>query len=235
VHVHKPKECSEELGHVLPVGKHEPFIVECPEAMEVNLEHKHHLRTDHKHRSRDDYKGKNKSERRPRKSGGNRNNERVMVAGARDIDSSSCYSSSSSSDEDENQHKGKRLSKNINGLCFTTQGFCGVAHCSESKKSNKGNSGSDSKEEVNNDPSFLIAKNARLNDLLDNCDDVLRKNNKEKRKYRSLLGESKEKVVELESLLVDARAQIDSLKSASVMTNELECTDCSTFLGELTA
>jgi hypothetical protein len=41
-------------------------------------------------------------------------------------------------------------------------------------------------------------------------------------------------VVELESLLDDARAQIDSLKSAPVVTNEPECTDCSTFLGELT-
>jgi flavin-dependent dehydrogenase len=46
--------------------------------------------------------------------------ERAMVAGASDIDSSSCYSSSSSSDEKE-QHKGKRSSKNINGLCFAAQ------------------------------------------------------------------------------------------------------------------
>jgi hypothetical protein len=35
-------------------------------------------------------------------------------------------------------------------------------------------------------------------------------------------------------LLVDAGAQIDSLKSAPIVTNEPECTDCSTFLGELT-
>jgi hypothetical protein len=49
-----------------------------------------------------------------------------------------------------------------------------------------------------------------------------------------LLGEAKEKVVELESLLVDARAQIDSFKSAPVVTNEPECTDCFTLLGELT-
>jgi hypothetical protein len=35
-------------------------------------------------------------------------------------------------------------------------------------------------------------------------------------------------------LLVDARAQIYSLKSAPFVTNEPECTDCSTFLGELT-
>jgi hypothetical protein len=109
-----------------------------------------------------------------------------------------------------------------------------MAHSSASKKSNKDDSGFDSKEEVNNDPSFLIVENARLNDLLDNHDDVLRKTNKEKREYRSLLREAKEKVVELESLLDDDRAQIDSLKSTPILTNEPECTDCSTFLGELT-
>ena len=97
-----------------------------------------------------------------------------MVAGASDIDSSSCYSSSSSSYEDENRHKGKWSSKNINGLCFAAQGFCGMAHNFASKKSNKDNSDSDSEDEVNNDPSFLVAENARLNELLDNRDDVLR-------------------------------------------------------------
>jgi hypothetical protein len=109
-----------------------------------------------------------------------------------------------------------------------------MAHSSASKKSNKDDSGFDFEEEVNNDPSFLIAENARLNDLIDNHDDVLIKTKKEKREYRSLLGEAKVKVVELESLLDDARAQIDSLKSAPVVTNEPECADCSTFLGELT-
>jgi hypothetical protein len=54
----------------------------------------------------------------------------------------------------------------------------------------------------------LIVENARLNGLLDNRDDVLRKTNKEKREYRSLLGEAKENVVKLESLLDDAMAQI---------------------------
>jgi hypothetical protein len=70
--------------------------------------------------------------------------------------------------------------------------------------------------------------------LLNNHDDVLRNTNKEKRECTSLLGEAKEKVVEQESLLDDSRAQIDSLKSAPVVTNEPECTDCSTALGELT-
>jgi hypothetical protein len=41
-------------------------------------------------------------------------------------------------------------------------------------------------------------------------------------------------VVELESLLDDARAQIDSLNSTLILTNKSECTDCSTFLSELT-
>jgi hypothetical protein len=49
-----------------------------------------------------------------------------------------------------------------------------------------------------------------------------------------LLGVAKEKVAELESLLDDARAQIDSFEFAPVVTNEPECTNCSTFLGELT-
>jgi hypothetical protein len=109
-----------------------------------------------------------------------------------------------------------------------------MAHSTARKKSNKDDLGSDYEQEANNSPSFLIVENARLNDLLDKRDDVLRKTNKEKREYRSLLGEAKEKVVELDSLLVDARAQIDSLKSAIIVTNEPECTDCSTFLGELT-
>jgi hypothetical protein len=49
-----------------------------------------------------------------------------------------------------------------------------------------------------------------------------------------LLEEAKEKVIELESLLVDARDQVEALKSAPVVTNELECNECSVFLGDLT-
>jgi hypothetical protein len=100
--------------------------------MEFKPEHKHRPRTDHKHHSRDDYRGKNKSERRPRKSGGHKK-ERAMVADASDIDSSSWYSSSSSSDEEENRHKGKRSGKNINGLCFTAQGFFSMALASQAR------------------------------------------------------------------------------------------------------
>jgi hypothetical protein len=150
------KNARRSSGMCYRCGKHWHFIAECPEAMEVKAEHKHRSRTDHKHRSRDDYKGKNKSERRPRKSGGHNKKERAMVACASDIDSSSCYSSLSSSDEEENQHKGKRLSKNFNGLCFIAQGFCGMAHCTASKKSNKDYSGSDSEEEVGGMEGFWL-------------------------------------------------------------------------------
>jgi hypothetical protein len=41
-------------------------------------------------------------------------------------------------------------------------------------------------------------------------------------------------VVELESLLDNARAQIDSFKSTPILTNEPECTDCSVYLDDLT-
>jgi hypothetical protein len=150
------KNARKSSGMCYRCGKHGNFIAECPEAMEVEPEHKHRLRIDHKHRSRDDYKGRNKFEPRLRKSGGHKKKERAMVAGASDIDSSSCYSSSSSSDEEENRNKSKRSSMNINGLCFAAQGFCGMAHSAASKKSNKDDSGFDSEEEVGGVEGFWL-------------------------------------------------------------------------------
>jgi hypothetical protein len=131
------KNTRRSSGMCYRCGKHGHFIAECPEAMEVKLEHKHRSRTEHRHRSRGDYKGKNKFERRPRKSGGHKKKERAMVVGASDIDSSSSYSSSSSSDEEENRHKGKRSGKNINSLCFAAQGFCGMAHSTTSRRATR--------------------------------------------------------------------------------------------------
>jgi hypothetical protein len=61
------KDAQRSSGMCYRCEKHGHFLSECPEAMEVKPEHKHHPRMDHKHRSRDDYKGKNKSELRPRK------------------------------------------------------------------------------------------------------------------------------------------------------------------------
>jgi hypothetical protein len=64
------KNARRSSGMCYRCGKHGHFIAECLEAMEVKSEHKHRPRTDHKNCSRDDSKGKNKSERRLRKSGG---------------------------------------------------------------------------------------------------------------------------------------------------------------------
>jgi hypothetical protein len=48
------KNARRSSGMCYQCGKHVHFITECPEAMEVKLEHKHRPRTDNKHRSRDD-------------------------------------------------------------------------------------------------------------------------------------------------------------------------------------
>jgi hypothetical protein len=73
------------------------------------------------------------------------------MVGASDIDSSSTYSSSSSScNEDEgDRRKNKKAPKNLSGLsCFTSDSFCGMAQSSDSKKSQKDDSDSDSEDEV---------------------------------------------------------------------------------------
>jgi hypothetical protein len=158
--------------------------------MEVKSEHKHHPRTDHKHCSRDDNKGKKKSERRPRKSGGHKKKERAMVAGATDIDSSSCYSSSSLSDEKRNDARESGRARTSTSCALPPEAFAAWHIAPQARRATrmKDDSGSELEEEVNNDPSFLIVDNAGLNNLLDNHDDVLRQTNKEKREYRSLLG-----------------------------------------------
>jgi hypothetical protein len=74
------------------------------------------------------------------------------------VDSSSAYStSSSSSGEDEgDQRKGRKSSKNLNGLiCFARDGFCTMAFSSGSKKSNQSDLDSDSDDEVRDELPFL--------------------------------------------------------------------------------
>jgi hypothetical protein len=70
-----------------------------------------------------------------------------------------------------------------------------MAHSSVRNKSQKDDSNSDFEDEVNNDPAFSVEENARLNELLDNRDDVLGKTNNDKREYRTLQGEAKEMIV----------------------------------------
>ena len=73
-----------------------------------------------------------------------------------------------------------------------------------------------------------------MNDLLDNCDAVLRDAKKQRKELRAVIEEAKDRVTELESNLLDARLEIDSLKTAPVVTEEIDCADCNVFLADLT-
>ena len=169
-----------------------------------------------------------------------------MVADASDVDTSTSYTTSSSSEEEDGgRHKEKKHgNRNFNGLSCVATGYCTMAHNADAKKDD---SDSDSECEVDDNSISLRREITRLEELVDNRDDVLRKTNKEMREFRSLLGESKEKVIELESflgesranvaelelLLAEARAEVAVLKAAPVVSDEVECVACDANLAEL--
>jgi chromosome segregation ATPase len=162
---------------------------------------------------------------------------RAMVAGASDVDSSSsdAQSSSSSEDEDAGRCKGKKsASQNLSGLsCVALEGFCGMAHSSSSKKSEKEDNDSDSKDEVNRDPGSLLAEINRLNGLIDNRDNVLRDAKKMRKDLRAQLDDASEKVGELESKLLELKLENDSLKLAPTISDDVECSECGAWLNEI--
>jgi hypothetical protein len=86
------------------------------------------------------------------------------MVGARDVNSSSTYSTlSSSSSEDEGDHrKGRKSSKKLSGLsCFVRDDFCTMALSSGSKKSTQSDHDFDSDDEVCDSSSCV----RRMNDL----------------------------------------------------------------------
>jgi hypothetical protein len=218
-------------GTCFQCGKPGHFVVDCLEKVENKDNYKHKSKTDGKYRSRCDHKhkhkGKHKDERRLRKKE-SRGKARAMV-GASDLDSSSAYSSSSSSSsEDEgDRRKGKKPSKNVNGLsCFARDGFCTMALSSGSKKSNQSDSDSDSNDELRDELPFLHQENEWLGLLLDNCDDMLREAKKTRIEPRASLEDARTRVTELETQNLDAKLEIDSLKASPVVFDEVECVDC---------
>jgi hypothetical protein len=219
-------------------GKPGHFVSDCLEKVENKDGYKHKSRTDGKYQSRRDHKckhkNKHKDERRSRKKE-SRGKARAMV-GASDVDSSSAYStSSSSSSEDEgDRRKSRKLSKNLSRLsCFTRDGFCTMALSSGSKKSTQSDSDSDSDDKLRDQLPFLRQENERLSSLLDNCDDMLREAKKMRKELRASLECARTRVAELETQVLDSKLEIDSLKASPVVSDEVDCVDCSIFLVDL--
>jgi hypothetical protein len=219
-------------------GKPGHFIADCPEKIENKDGYKHKSRTDGKYQSRRNHeskhKNKHKDERRSRKKE-SRGKSRAVV-GASDVDSNSVYSTSnSSSSEDEgDRRKSRKSSKNLSGLsCFARDGFCTMALSSDSKKSTQSDSNSDSDDEVHDELPFLRQENERLGLLLDNHDDMLREAKKMRKELRASLENSTTRVAELETRNLDAKLEIDSLKGSPVVSDDVDCVDCSIFLADL--
>jgi hypothetical protein len=103
------------------------------------------------------------------------------------------------------------------------EGFCGMAHSSSSKKSEKEDSDPDLEDEVNRDPDSLLAKITRLNGLIDNRDSVLRDDKKVRKELGAQLENASEKVGELESKLLELKLENDSLKLAPTISDDVEC------------
>jgi hypothetical protein len=216
-------------------GKPGHFVADSPEKVENKDGYKHKTRTDGKYRSRSDHKSKHKNkhkdEQRSRKKE-SRGKARVMV-GTSDVDSSSAYStSSSSSSEDECDRRKSRKSSWCGLSCFARDGFCTMVLSSGSKKSTQSDSDSDSDDEVCDELPFLRQENERLGLLLDNHDDMLREAKKMRKELRASLEDARTRVAELETQNLDAKLEIDSLKASPVVSDDVECADCSIFLAD---
>ena len=69
--------------------------------------------------------------------------------------------------------------------------------------------------------------------LIENRDSVLRMVKKNRKELRAEIDERGEMIGELESKLLDAKLEIDSLKTTPTISNDVECTDCDAFLSDL--
>jgi DNA repair exonuclease SbcCD ATPase subunit len=108
-----------------------------------------------------------------------------------------------------------------------------MALSSGSKKSTQSDSDSDSDDEVRDELPFLCQENERLGLLLDNRDDMLREAKKMRKELRASLEDARTRVAELETQNLDAKLEIDSLKASPVVSDDVECADCSIFLADL--
>jgi hypothetical protein len=62
---------------------------------------------------------------------------------------------------------------------------------------------------------------------------MLRESKKMRKELSASLEDARTRVVELETHNLDAKLEIDSLKASLVVSDEVECADCSIFLADL--
>jgi DNA repair exonuclease SbcCD ATPase subunit len=113
--------------------------------------------------------------------------------------------------------------------------FYGMAHSSNSKKSQRDDSYSDSENEVCDELSSLRKENEELVDLLDNRNHMLKEAKKLRKELRALLEDARTRVAELETQVLDGKLEINSLKASPVVYDEVDCADCCVYLADLTA
>jgi DNA repair exonuclease SbcCD ATPase subunit len=80
----------------------------------------------------------------------------------------------------------------------------------------------------------LRKENEELVDLLDNRDHMLREAKKLRKELRDLLEDARTRVADLEAQVLDSKLEIDSLKARHIVSDEIDCADCSVFLADLT-
>jgi hypothetical protein len=203
-------------------GKAGHYFAECPK---VNNHDKHK------------FKDKRKKSKKKDHGHGKKTRSREKMKRSSDIESDFEDTSSSSSDEDEEDNK-KNLGKYLNGLCVTglslKDDFRCMARSSSSKRSQKDASDLDSEAEVCDELSSMRKENEELVDLLDNRDHMLRETMKLRKELRALLEDARTRVAELETQILDNKLEIDSLKDSPVVSDEIDCADCSVFLVDLT-
>jgi hypothetical protein len=110
-----------------------------------------------------------------------------------------------------------------------------MTRSSSSKRNQKDASDLDSEDEVCDELSSLRKENEELVDLFDNRDHMLREAKKLRKELRALLEDARTRVAELETHVPGGKLEIDSLKASPVVSDEVDCADCSIFLADLTA
>jgi hypothetical protein len=81
----------------------------------------------------------------------------------------------------------------------------------------------------------LCEENERLGQLLDNRDDILREAKKMRKELKAPLEGARNRVAKLETQNLNAKLEIDLLKASHVVSDDLDCVDCSVYLADLTS